>query len=196
MSVSEVMSEILRDQLFYEESDGGVTFSGGEPFMQPEFLVDLLSECKKEELHTIIDTSGLTSWSTLEKTVPLTNLYLYDLKLMDADLHRQHTGVSNSIILENLKSLSFVGANLRIRLALIGGITDTDSNLNEVADFLNNLPHSHPLDLLPYNLFASSKYARMGKSLELPTQHEQTKDELKRIADFFKDLGINAYYRD
>jgi pyruvate formate lyase activating enzyme len=121
VTVPELMSEIEKDRLFFEESGGGVTFSGGEPLMQPEFLLECLAACKHKQHHTAIDTCGHAPWGTLSQILALTDLFLYDLKLMDGARHEQQLGVSNSLILENLRNLSKRGAAIWIRFPLRSG---------------------------------------------------------------------------
>ena len=119
MTVQEVMADIEREIPFYDESGGGVTFSGGEPLMQPGFLSALLKVCRKQEIHTVVDTSGFASWNVLERIRADVDIFLYDLKHMDSIRHRAVTGVPNEVILENLRRLNAVGANCIVRMTLL-----------------------------------------------------------------------------
>ncbi|MCI0498726.1 MAG: glycyl-radical enzyme activating protein, partial [Planctomycetales bacterium] len=116
MSVDEVVAEITKDTVFYDESNGGVTISGGEPLMQPQFLLNLLKACGQLDLHRTVDTSGYADTKTLLQVAAFTELFLYDLKHMDPEKHFKYTGVSNTIILQNLKCLSDQGAEIIVRL--------------------------------------------------------------------------------
>jgi pyruvate formate lyase activating enzyme len=150
VSVRQLMAEIERDIPFYDQSGGGVTFTGGEPMHQREFLYEILVECKTLGLHTVVDTSGYASWESFEQVLPYVDLFLYDIKLMDEFRHLQHTGVSNRMILDNLRKLSRLGANILIRIPLIPGVND-DENLDKTLIFLESLPHLHDFELMPYH---------------------------------------------
>lgn len=129
VTVEEVLDDIERDVIFYDQSGGGVTFSGGEPLLQPEFLLALLAECKKRGIHTAVDTTGFAAPEILLQASQITDLFLYDLKIMDDGLHRQYTGVSNGVILDNLRELAARHGNIIIRVPVIPGINDGDENI-------------------------------------------------------------------
>ncbi len=163
ISVDELFVEILKDRVFMEESDGGVSFSGGEPLMQPAFLLQILKKCHDVGLHTVVDTSGYVSTSVIENIAPFTSLFLYDLKLMDDKLHRRFTGVSNALILENLKWLIANNSQVRVRVPVIPEVTATHDNLQRIAEHLIglNVPFES-VDLLPFHNSACHKYDRLG----------------------------------
>jgi pyruvate formate lyase activating enzyme len=196
MSVDEVMHELRLDRIFYEESSGGVTFSGGEPLMQPEFLVDILKECKTNSLHTAVDTSGYAELSTIEKIIPFTDLFLFDLKLMDEQDHIKYTGVSNKTILENLVFLASEEKQVIVRIPIIPGITDTKKNIREIKEFLSHLTkHDSPapsfkISLLPYHSIGKNKYIRFN--LENKTGHlkEMTKEAIVPLKKEFEAEGF------
>jgi pyruvate formate lyase activating enzyme len=188
VSVEEVMTEIRKDVAFYDESGGGVTFSGGEPLMQPAFLSELLQACHKEEIHTAVDTSGYASWKTIRSILDKVNLFLYDLKLMDDAAHRKYIGVSNQLILKNLHRLHDAGANIFIRIPLIPGITDPGNNLSKVTAFVSTLPNIKLINLLPYNPIGESKYDRFKKNNHLGHLPMQSEKELKIIKNKFDSL--------
>jgi pyruvate formate lyase activating enzyme len=164
MNVHEVMAEVLLDRIFYEESVGGVTFSGGEPFMQPRFLRSLLEACRAEGIHTAVDTSGYVSKEDLLAVAPLVDLFLYDLKIMDDKLHRQWTGVSNATILENLPALGNIHRNIWIRMPLIPGFNDDPEHVEAVARFAASMPGVRQVNLLPYHATAAHKWKSLGMS--------------------------------
>lgn len=162
-TVAQVLAEIEKDRIFYEESGGGVTFSGGEPLFQPDFLLALLMACRERGLHTALDTTGFAPYPVLAALAPYTDLFLYDLKLMDSDRHLAYTGVANGIILSNLARLSQVHPGVALRLPLIPGITDTTENLEAMAAFIKPLPLLG-IEILPYHNTAQAKYQLLGRS--------------------------------
>ena len=166
-SMKEIVEQIERDRSFYEESGGGVTISGGEPLMQPGFLLELLRACKREEFHTALDTCGYASWGVMEELIGLVDLFLYDLKLVDDRAHMLYAGVSNELILANLKKLSDKKVNIHLRVPVIPGITDTEENLCQIGRLAKSLPGVRQVDLLPYHRAASGKYVRLNRSYRL-----------------------------
>jgi len=164
LSVEEVMKEIEKDRVFYEESAGGVTFSGGEPLAQLEFLNSILEECKKKSIHTVLDTCGYISFNDLEKIAEKVNLFLYDFKLMDDEKHQEVTGVSNKLIIGNLKKLSESGSKIVVRIPIIQGVNDSEDNITKTADFLTSLPGIKDISLLPYHKGGRQKYERLSKA--------------------------------
>jgi pyruvate formate lyase activating enzyme len=167
-TVPEVMAQLRRDIAFYEESGGGITLSGGEPLHQAEFAMALLQACKAEGLHTALDTSGFCPWEIMELIRPYVDLFLYDVKLMDDSLHREHTGVSNGLILANLRRLADLGHAIILRVPLIPGINDGQDNLRAIAELARSLPNIRRVDLLPYHDSARLKYQRLGLEYPLP----------------------------
>lgn len=187
MSVEEVMSEIEKDILIYDDSKGGVTFSGGEPLAQPDFLLELLNACTEKEIHTAVDTSGHANAKILEKIMPFTNLFLFDLKLANQAAHKQYTGVSNTQILKNLDLIYQAKKEIIIRIPLIPEITDTEQNLETLRKIIAAYPTIKRVDILPFHNIAKSKYERFGKDYIL--HHSNPYDPLKaeEIAGFFRE---------
>ncbi len=192
MSVDEVMAEIRKDLPFYDESGGGVTFSGGEPLLQPEFLKEALQACKAIGVHTAVDTTGYTAWRNLEQITPYTDLFLYDLKLMDSARHRQFTGVPNETILANLRSLAASGCEIIIRIPVIPGVNDDPANLESTAQFLHELNSIRRVDLLPYHHIAISKYSRMGVPYSLPDTSPPSADHIQDIQTRMESYGFKV----
>ena len=164
MTVDEVMAWVERDRPFYETSGGGVTFSGGEPLLQKTFLVAALKACKSAGLHTAVETAGHVLWESLSEILTLTDLFLYDLKVMDNNLHHRMTGVNNTRILKNLRRLSAHGASVIARIPIVPGVNDNEENMKATADFLQSMRGIVRVDLIPFHRMAEEKYA----SLDLP----------------------------
>ncbi len=181
VTVPEVMAEVEKDVLFYDESGGGVTFSGGEPLMQPDFLSELLQACRQRAIHTAVDTTGCTDWSVIARINEYVDLFLYDLKLMDEHLHRKYTGVSNKGILRNLHKLCKAGAGIIIRVPIIPGITETQENLQQLAAFVASLPGVQEINLLPYNGIGESKYQRLARASKLGHLETQSPQRMREI---------------
>jgi len=193
MSVEEVMKELRKEQIFMEDSGGGVTFSGGEPLLQAEFLTEILSACQMENMHTTVDTCGFAKWEVLEKVARFTDLFLYDLKVIDSDLHNNYTKVPNNVILKNLSALLKMGKKVRIRIPLIPGITFTENNISETIVFLSKL--SYPIDgvdLLLYHNTAAHKYERFGIDNLLKDIKPVGKSELTEMKRQFEEAGFKV----
>ena len=161
--VDEVMAIIRKDIPFYDQSGGGVTFSGGEPLFQPEFLLALLWECGRLGLHRAVDTSGFAATEVLMAIARETELFLYDVKHMDSAHHQAQTGVANALILKNLRLLVEKGHRVQVRLPLIPGVNDDEANLHSTAAFVAALPGVESIDVLPYHRAASAKYRKLGR---------------------------------
>jgi pyruvate formate lyase activating enzyme len=182
MSVEDVVAEIAKDTLFYDESRGGVTFSGGEPLMQPSFLTGLLKACGDLDLHRTVDTCGYADTRTLLNVATYTELFLYDLKHMDPERHFRYTGVPNEIILTNLKCLSRQGARIIIRLPLIPGINDDGENIERAGAFLSPLAGVNQVNILPYHHTAEAKYKNLGVKYKAADIKRPPRDQLESIA--------------
>ncbi len=190
MTVSEVMHEIERDVAFFEESGGGVTFSGGEPLAQRQFLAELLQDCKALEIHTAVDTSGYTPWKALDSIRANVDLFLFDLKLMDDARHRQLTGVPNGLILHNLRALSERGHHIILRVPVIPGVNDDPANLHAIAEFAEDLPHVERVDLLPYHHSAVGKYERLGKAYHLADTRPPSDEHMSAIRRLMEEHNL------
>lgn len=194
VSVAQAMEEIERDRVFYDESGGGATLSGGEPLAQPEFTLALLEECKRAELHTCIDTSGIASPSVVEAAAAMADMWLYDVKLADPEMHRNFVGVRNDVVISNLKLLGRLGAAVIVRIPLIPGINDSDSELSGIARLLNAVEGRKPiyLHLLPYHRLGAEKYDRLGMNYTLGDVLEPDEKRMYHAVELFADFGLNA----
>lgn len=192
MSVGDVIAEITKDTVFYDESDGGVTVSGGEPLMQPSFLQELLDACGNLDLHRTVDTSGYTDTETLLRVARRTELFLYDLKHMDPEKHFKYTGVSNEKILENLKRLCEQGADIIVRLPIIPGINSDDENIDRTGAFISCLSGIRSVNILPYHCAAIAKYKNLSKKYNASDVKRPSRDQLKSIAKRLENYDIRV----
>ena len=179
-NVAEIVETVLKDEIFYQQSGGGVTLSGGEPFMQEEFSLALLKEFKSLGLHTAIDTCGYVSDKIMEQVLPFVDLFLYDVKSVDDKFYQKYTGVSIDPILENLDLLLKYEADLEIRIPLIPGITDTQKNLTDIRDYLIE-KNIFEATLLPYNYFVEDKLKRFNYQNKIGSLQKHTERELDEI---------------
>lgn len=161
IETEKLMDIISRDAAFYRNSGGGVTFTGGEPLAQPEFLAGILAECRKEGIHTAIETCGYCSHEDLKAILPMVDLVLFDIKIIDSEKHRHYTGNSNQVILDNLAWLSTQKKRIVLRFPLIPGITDTEENINDVIKIMKRLGLKE-VDLEPYHSLGVAKYEEFG----------------------------------
>jgi pyruvate formate lyase activating enzyme len=192
-TAEEVFREMERDAVFYSESGGGVTLSGGEPMMQDDFVVELLALCKARAIHTAIDTSGHAEPAAFRKVMELADLFLFDLKLMDDSRHVEYTGVSNELAIRNLELLARIGKSIIIRFPVIPGITDDKENIRMIAGLMQNL-QLRRIDLLPYHSIAREKYRRLGREYFPEGIEEPEATHMERIGEAFSRTGIEAVY--
>ena len=192
VTVAQVAAEIERDVPFYDESGGGVTFSGGEPLLQWDFLLELLRACKARGIHTAVDTCGFAPWEVLDSVRGYVDLFLYDLKLMDDARHRKFTGVSNALILSNLQALSQRGHDIVVRMPLIPGINDDEENIRQAGAFAVELPHLIRIDVLPYHSLGDEKYGRLNKPYGLSETRPPAEDHVAETVQILEGFGLQA----
>jgi pyruvate formate lyase activating enzyme len=188
VSVSDLMLEIEKDVIFYDQSGGGVTISGGEPLLQINFLEALLTACHNMGIHTIVDTSGYIPFKYLHRIQPFTDIFLYDVKFIDPTIHQKCTGVSNKLILDNLKKLTKTGSKVIPRIPIIPGINDSEENLLSTGRLLESLGSIQEVNILPYHNAAINKYIRMGNNyplIELETPSNERMVEIARNLEIF-----------
>ncbi|MFA4932213.1 MAG: glycyl-radical enzyme activating protein [Caldisericia bacterium] len=191
MTVAEVMGELVRDRVFFEESGGGVTFSGGEPFMQPAFLQSLLEACQDEGISTTVETCGMTDQGELLGMADKVDLFLYDVKLMDTARHGEATGVGNERILANLAALAAAHARVIVRFPMIPGVNDDSENVGLMVAMMHRLG-LREIDLLPYHRIGTDKYRRLGRPYQLADLQSPLAEDLENIRRMFADTGIEA----
>ena len=192
LSVKEVLEEIEKDRAFYEESGGGVTFSGGEPLLQPEFLNALLKECKVRAIHTTLDTCGFAQPEIIERIQSKVDVFLYDLKIMDDKKHRKYTGRSNELILRNLEKLAESARQIVISFPVIPSINDDEENVMETAKFVSSLRNVQQINLLPYHRAGIEKYKSLGKPYKLDGIRPPTSQGIKSVKERMEGFGIRV----
>ncbi|MFZ7101816.1 MAG: glycyl-radical enzyme activating protein [Peptococcaceae bacterium] len=191
VSVTEVLREIKKDLIFFDESGGGVTFSGGEPLMQPVFLENLLEECRREHIHTAVDTSGFAPWETVLKISRYTDLFLYDLKHINDLDHQRYTGVSNALILANLKKLSMLKKRIIVRIPLIPGINDAEGIIRQMGEFIAGLKIKE-VNVLPYHDTARDKYTRLAKVYKLADTALLSEKKINQAVEILEKKGLKV----
>jgi pyruvate formate lyase activating enzyme len=192
LSVGDVMTQIARDRVFFETSGGGVTFSGGEPLFQIAFLSSLLRECKKQSIHTAVETSGYATPASFERIAETTDLFLFDVKLMDDERHQRFTGVSNRIILDNLRHLAGQQQNVIVRIPVIGGVNDDQWNIDAIAAFVSELPGIRHIHLLPFHSAAAGKYQSLGMNYRMDNGAHAGPDRMQQIVETFSTQGFSV----
>lgn len=190
--VDEVVAEVLKDRIFYEDSGGGVTFSGGEPLAQPEFLLAMIESCRRHDLHTVLDTTGFGRPAHLLNAARLSDLVLYDLKAFDDSAHRRLTGVSNRIVLENLQALSAAHRNIWIRIPVVPGFNDDLADLADMARFIGELPGVVLVNLLPFHRTGLHKFARLGLTHGLDGVETPSVEIVASVARVFRNVGLTT----
>ena len=192
-SVAELLQVVEKERPFFDQSGGGVTFSGGEPLLYPEFLIELLEACGRQGVHRAVDTSGFVKKEVLLKVAQHTDLFLYDLKMVGAEKHKRYTGVDNRLILDNLVALAEYGSEVQIRIPLIGGVNDDDDSVAAMATYVAALPgEKRAVSLLPFHDVARGKDEKLGQERDLAALHEPGADALQRVIEIFAGYGLTA----
>ncbi len=193
MTVKEIMEIIEKERIFFDQSGGGVTFSGGEPLVHIKMLTELLDECRMKGFHTAIDTAGHVNTATILEIADKADLFLYDLKMMDSTLHKKWIGAGNELILQNLIAIAKTGVHIIIRIPLIGGVNDTDENIEQTAKFISDLAgDKKEVHLLSYHSIAQNKYMKLGKLDAFELLHEPNNETLAKAIAKFGEFGIRA----
>ena len=185
VTIDELIPVLLEDRGFYETSGGGVTLSGGECLSQADFCAELLKRLKEENIHTAVDTCGFVSKTAIDKVMPYTDIFLYDIKAIDEDVHIKCTGCSNKLILDNLKYIDRCGKNIEIRIPYVPQFND--NQIEKIAVFLNEIKNITKVRILPYHNYAGSKYGSLDMVNTLPEIVPDT-DEMQRTKELFKNI--------
>ena len=191
--ISELMKTIDNEAVFFDQSGGGVTFSGGEPLMHSEYLLQALKECGKRMYHRIVDTSAFANQENILEVAKNCEMFLIDLKVMDSQKHKEFTGVSNEKILSNIIELSKTNCEIIFRMPLIKGVNSDELNIIKTAEFMNSLEGKRAkINLLPYHKVAEHKLVKMGKSDDFIEFETPNNEEINKIVSLFIDYGIKA----
>ena len=192
MTVDELFREVDKDSPFYRRSNGGVTVGGGAPTMQHEFVAAFLKKCKQHYIHTAIDTCGYVRWEHLEKILEHVDLLYFDIKHMDALVHKEITGVSNELILENARR-ACATRSMIMRIPLVPGCNDSDDNMLDTARFAAELGENlKRIELLPYHKFGTQTYGRLDREYELTDVEPPSDDHMNRLKEIVESCGVGA----
>jgi pyruvate formate lyase activating enzyme len=194
MTAREVFDEVYRDKMFYEGTGGGVTVSGGEPLLQPRFLVAVLELCRGAGIHTCLETTGYASREICERVLPLTDHVLFDLKHMDSRVHREFTGKANTRILENAALVAGSGMPVMFRIPLVPGFNDTLQNIGATAEFIKNLAGDNiqGLELMPYHRMGTGKYEALDKRYSFAHLQPPSPDYVESVKKRFEERGVSC----
>ena len=182
-TVEEILKEILKDKSFYETSGGGVTFSGGECMLQIDFLEEILFECKKNGIHTAVDTAGHLPYKFFERILPYTDLFLYDVKCFDSKKHEKYVGESNELIFDNLKKLLATGKQIWVRIPTIADINDSEEEMLKIKSFFTLYGWPEKVELLPYHAMGEHKYTALSR--ETFKFKAPDKEKLEKLKNLF-----------
>lgn len=181
VTVDEALDIVCRDKVFYDVSNGGMTLSGGEPLMQPDFAAALVLEAKKRNIDAAIETTGFQQWDILWKVIKNVDLVLLDIKVMDSKRHEKLVGVPNDLILENAKKIAKMNKDIIVRIPIIPGLNDDWDNLVQTGEFCKNISIKK-IELLPYHRLGEAKYEKLGRKYGLEGLRPPSKENLKSIA--------------
>lgn len=187
--IDELFDAVLRDRDFYGD-EGGVTCSGGECLLQSEAVAALLGRVRNEGIHTAIDTAGDVPWSALETVLPVCDLFLYDLKCADAQLHKKGTGVDNERILDNLRRLSATHANIALRVPVIPGFNADTDEMTAMARLAREICPASTVTLIPYHTLGVPKYESVGMTYRMEGTKPPSEDEMARYREIFRAAGV------
>ncbi|MCE5345891.1 MAG: glycyl-radical enzyme activating protein [Bacteroidales bacterium] len=193
-SVDEILGILEKERAFITHSKGGVTFSGGEPMLQCEFLIEALKACKDAGYHTAVDTSGYSSTENYRSVIPFTDLFLFDIKHIDDTMHLKYTGVSNFLILENLLLLLHSPGDVIIRIPVIPGVNDDSGSMNDIRQLLINFKTDNlkKINLLPYHKTGSSKYNKFNIPYRMGSIEPPSKGRIQELKEFFCEVGVKV----
>jgi pyruvate formate lyase activating enzyme len=190
VTVEELLQTAEKDNLFYQRSGGGITVSGGEALLQPVFAAAFLAACRENGWHTAVDTAGEVPFSAFEAVLPYTELFLYDIKVIDPARHTQGCGTDNRRILDNLRRLSALGAEIRLRVPVVPGFNDDEAAMAEIGAFTQTLPRAHPLDLLRFHRMGAVKYKNLRRTYPANDITPPDDTRMRALADSIKRQGV------
>lgn len=190
--MEEILDEVMKDRLFYENSGGGITVSGGEPLFQPNFVTELFRASKKRGLHTCLDTSGFAEWEEIEMMLEYVDLVLYDIKHLNFEKHKEWTGLSNEIVLENARRIS-EKVPTRLRAVIVPNFNNGKEEMEKIAEFCASLDgRVEGVDLLPYHSWAEPKYRKLDREYAFANIPDLTLEEASNLEKIFKETGLKT----
>ncbi len=190
-TLEETLKEVMKDKVFYEQSNGGVTVSGGEPLTQTDFVEEFLKRLKEENIHTAVDTCGAVSFENIQRVVPYTDVFLYDIKLMDDEKHKRFIGTSNKLILDNLRKLSQIHDNINLRMPIIEGVNSDEEHIKETVNYIKGL-NIKKVNLLPYHDIAKHKYKKLDIVYEDEKMSKPSDEKMESFKDIFEKNGYET----
>jgi pyruvate formate lyase activating enzyme len=191
-NTNDILAIIEKEKVFIDQSKGGVTFSGGEPLMQSDFLLEALMLCKEKGFHTTVDTSGFSTCDGFMKIIPFTDLFLFDIKHLDNQKHIKFTGVSNDEILSNYRLIAESGKDFMVRIPVVPGFNDDDDHLTRLKQFIlsEKMDKLKMISLLPYHKIGSSKYKKFNMTNRMEDVEQPSAQKMNELKAFFSDIGI------
>lgn len=193
ISVQDLYNKLIRDKIFFEQSGGGVTFSGGEAGLQYEFLSEIGAELQKDNIHTALDTAGLITWEKLEKAINSMNMVLFDIKAYDSRLHRKYTGAGNELILENIKKTADKNKELIIRMVIVPGMNDNMEDIKKRISFIKELGSAvKQIDILKYHNLGEGKYKSLGMIYSVPKDLYREESFWKKVKEMASETGVKV----
>jgi pyruvate formate lyase activating enzyme len=188
-----LVDQLARDEVFFDESGGGVTFSGGEPLLQPEFLLECLKGCKTRNISTCVDTAGAVSTSLLEEIISQTDIFLFDVKTMNPDKFSEFIGNGFSLVADNLAKVAQQARRVIIRIPVIPGVNDDEDGITQIIDVLSQYPRIKEVSLLPFHRTGADKYRRLGRKWMMGETHNLSREDLLPINERFLDAGFQLF---
>ena len=193
ISVQDLYNKLIRDKIFFEQSGGGVTFSGGEAGLQYKFLSEIGAELQKDNIHTALDTAGLITWEKLEKAINSMNMVLFDIKAYDSRLHRKYTGAGNELILENIKKTAAKNKELIIRMVIVPGMNDNMEDIKKRISFIKELGSAvKQIDILKYHNLGEGKYKSLGMIYSVPKDLYREEGFWKKVKEMASETGVKV----
>ena len=193
ISAQDLYNKLIRDKIFFEQSGGGVTFSGGEAGLQYEFLSEIGTELQKDNIHTALDTAGLITWEKLEKAINSMNMVLFDIKAYDSRLHRKYTGAGNELILENIKKTADKNKELIIRMVIVPGMNDNIEDIKKRISFIKELGSAvKQIDILKYHNLGEGKYKSLGMIYSVPKDLYREESFWKKVKEMASETGVKV----
>lgn len=195
-TIDDVFCEIEKDRHYYNLSGGGVTFSGGECLLHPEFLLDLSKKCKENGIHTTVESAFFVPWENVEKVLPFVDLFFADLKIPDPEKHKKYTGQENKLIIENIRKLSKLHDNIILRIPVIPGVNDSEKDIDGFAKIIKTFGKGiKEIELLKYNNLAESKYTFVGRKYTEFAKESQSDEEMERLcSSLSKKSNLKCYF--